>query len=143
MRKTLLFSLALLSAACAQRAAAPPQTPTPVMPTLTGSEWLLEDLNGAGVVDRVQATLQFSEAGRVTGSASCNRLFGTVEIQGASLRFGPLGTTRRACPEAVMNQETKYLRALESAERFEFQGPYLLIFSKGLEKPLRFTRFKG
>jgi heat shock protein HslJ len=45
-----------------------------------------------------------------------------------------------ACPEAVMNQETKYLQALQSAERFEWKDPYLLIYCKGLEKPLRFTR---
>ena len=45
-----------------------------------------------------------------------------------------------ACPEAVMNQESKYLEALQAAERFEWKDPYLLIYCKGLEKPLRFTR---
>jgi heat shock protein HslJ len=45
-----------------------------------------------------------------------------------------------ACPEAVMNQETKYLQALQAAERFEWNDPYLLIYSKEMEKPLRFTR---
>ena len=31
---------------------------------LIGSEWLLEDLGGSGVLDRVQATLAFQEAER-------------------------------------------------------------------------------
>jgi hypothetical protein len=44
------------------------------------------------------------------------------------------------CPEAVMNQETKYMNALQAAERFEWKDPYLLIVCKGWEKPLRFTR---
>ena len=44
-----------------------------------------------------------------------------------------------ACAEAVMNQETRYLKALQDAERFAFQGPCLLIYAKGIEKPLRFT----
>jgi hypothetical protein len=43
-------------------------------------------------------------------------------------------------PEAVMNQEMKYLNALQAAERFEWNDPYLLIYCKGFEKPLRFTR---
>ena len=39
-----------------------------------------------------------------------------------------------------MNQETKYLEALQAAERFEWKEPYLLIHCNGFEKPLRFTR---
>jgi len=39
-----------------------------------------------------------------------------------------------------MNQETKYLNALQAAERYEWKDPYLLIYSNGLDKPLRFTR---
>ncbi len=108
--------------------------------SLPGSEWLLEDLDGHGVIDNVQATISFAEAGKVTGMGSCNRFFGAVEIAGDNIRLGPLGSTRMACAEAAMNQETKYLEALQSAERFAWKDPNLLIYSKGLEKPLRFTR---
>jgi len=107
---------------------------------LSGSEWLLEDLGGSGVIDNVQATLNFPEAGRVAGNASCNRLSGAAEISGDSIKLGPLASTRMACPEAVMNQETKYLNALQAAERFEWKDPYLLVYCKGFDKPLRFTR---
>jgi heat shock protein HslJ len=48
--------------------------------------------------------------------------------------------SRMMRPEAVMNQEMKYLNALQAAERFEWNDPYLLIYCKGFEKPLRFTR---
>jgi heat shock protein HslJ len=47
-----------------------------------------------------------------------------------------------ACPEAVMNQEKKYLDALHAAERFEWKDPYLLLYCKGFEKPLRFTKMQ-
>jgi len=103
-----------------------------------GTAWRLEDLGGAGVVDRVEATLEFPEAGKVVGSGSCNRFFGSVEISGESIRFGPLGATRMACVEAVMNQEAKYLEALRDAERFTRDGSALLIYRKGMERPLRF-----
>jgi hypothetical protein len=42
-----------------------------------------------------------------------------------------------------MNQETKYLNALQTVERFEWKDPYLLIYCKGFEKPLRFTRMQA
>jgi heat shock protein HslJ len=45
-----------------------------------------------------------------------------------------------ACPEALMNREAKYLKALQAAERYEWTDPYLLLHCKGFEKPLRFTR---
>jgi len=107
---------------------------------LAGSSWVLEDLAGAGVVDRVQATLDFTEPGRVVGNASCNRFFGSVEIAGATIRIGSLGATKMACAEAINNQEMKYMKALENAERFTLEGTTLQVFVKGADKPLRFTR---
>ena len=108
---------------------------------LWGTAWRLEDLAGAGVLDRVQATLEFPETGKVAGNASCNRCFGSAQISGpTTIRFGALGTTRMACAEAVGNQEAKYLRALEGAEGFALQGDTLLVYSKGLDRPLRFFR---
>jgi heat shock protein HslJ len=107
---------------------------------LKGTEWVLKDLAGLGVIDSVQATLGFPELGKVVGKASCNRFFGAVQILGDKIKFGSLGSTRMACPEAVMNQEKRYLDALQAAERMEWKEPYLLIYAKGLEKPLSFTR---
>lgn len=107
---------------------------------LMGTAWRLEDLGGAGVVDRVEATLQFTEAGKVAGSGSCNRFFGTAAVSGGAITFGPLGSTRMACADTVEMQEGRYLKALQDAERFTLDGPVLLIFSKGMEKPLRFIR---
>jgi heat shock protein HslJ len=69
--------------------------------------------------DNVQATLAFPEASKVSGKGSCNRFFGPAKIDGNAIQLGPLGSTRMACSEAVMNQETKYLNALQTAERFE------------------------
>lgn len=108
--------------------------------SLSGSAWLLEDLGGGGVIDNVQATLNFPEAGRVAGNSSCNRFSGTVEVSGESIKFGPLASTRMACLEAAMNQETRYLSALQAAERYEWKDSYLLVYCKGFDKPLRFAR---
>lgn len=101
---------------------------------------MIQDLGGAGVLDRPQATLEFPQEGKVTGSGSCNRFFGTAEIAGASIRLGLLGSTQMACAQAVGAQESKCLKALQHAERFTLERATLQIFSKGMDKPLRFVR---
>lgn len=114
----------------------------PAAINLTRTAWVLQDLAGSGVAGTVYASLTFPEARKVAGNGSCNRFFGAAEIRGNVIKLGPLGTTRMACAEAVMNQESKYLKALQAAESFEWQRPYLLLHCKGLEKPLRFVREK-
>ena len=109
------------------------------LPAPTGS-WLLEDLAGTGVIDNARATLEFREPGRASGRGSCNQFSGPVTVTGSAISFGPLVATRMACAEAVMNQETRYFKALQDAERYALEGPYLLIYVKGTAQPLRFTR---
>jgi len=106
---------------------------------LIGSEWLLEDLGGSGVLDRVQATLAFPEAGKIAGRGTCNRFFGSAVIGGNTMKISAMGSTKMACPEALMKQEDTYLAALQAAERFESHDGNLLIYYTGSEKPLRFT----
>ncbi len=107
---------------------------------LAGSSWRLEDLAGAGVIDNARASLEFPEPGRVSGSGTCNRFTGTVTLTGGAISFGPLATTRKACPEALMNQESKYLQALGTAERFEVKDSFLYLHAAGGSAPLRFVR---
>ncbi len=114
--------------------------PAEIAGGLVGTAWRLEDLGGIGVLDRVEATLEFPEEGRAAGNGSCNRFFGPVAIERESISFGPLASTRMACAEPVGNQEAKYLEALQSAERFALDGSTLSIYSKGMETPLRFVR---
>jgi heat shock protein HslJ len=106
---------------------------------LAGSSWVLEDLNGADVVEGTHVTLDFAEKGRATGNASCNRYFSTVDISGSSIRFGAVGATRMACATAISLQEVKYFEALEAAHRFTIEGSTLSIYGSG-SRPLRFTR---
>jgi len=66
--------------------------------SLTGSEWLLEDLAGAGVIDTC-SDARFPEGGKVSGK-DLHRFFGPAKIDGNAIQLGPLGSTRMACPEA-------------------------------------------
>jgi copper homeostasis protein (lipoprotein) len=57
---------------------------------------------------------------QVTGSGGCNRFTGTYESGDASLRFGPLASTRMAC--ASMETETTFFRALDRTRRYRVRG---------------------
>ncbi len=110
---------------------------------LEGSRWLLEELGGKRALDNTQATLEFSQPGRISGRGSCNRISGSVALEGSKIHFGPLISTRMACSPAINEQEANYLKALQSAEKFKRKGGKLLIYCKDLPKPLRFAPLTG
>ena len=58
------------------------------------------------------------------------------------MKISAMGSTKMACPEALMKQEDRYLAALQAAERFESHDGNLLIYYTGSEKPLRFHALK-
>jgi len=111
----------------------------PVTVVLWGTAWRLENLAGAGVLDRAQATLEFPSEGRASGSGSCNRFNGVVTVAGSTIQFGGLAATRKACAEAVMRQEDAYFAALQDTERFEIDGQSFKLYAAGRPEPLRFV----
>ncbi|HET9887414.1 MAG TPA: YbaY family lipoprotein [bacterium] len=110
--------------------------------TLVGTSWKLQDLQGKRVLNQVEATLSFPEAGLVAGNATCNSFFGTVQVKGQSMKFGPIGSTKMACADSIMDQETKYLQALHKVEKFTIQEPehILVLELDGTSDALRFER---
>jgi heat shock protein HslJ len=85
---------------------------------LEETTWLAEQIGGTGIVAHVQSTLRVDSDGRASGNAGCNRFTGTASIAGDEVGFGPFAATRRMCPPEVMDQEGRYLAALEAARRF-------------------------
>ena len=57
--------------------------------------------------------------GSVGGFSGCNSFSGTYGTNGNVVRIGRLATTRLACPDDVMAQETAFLQALEGASLIE------------------------
>lgn len=102
--------------------------------TLVGGEWFVEDIGGAGIIDNTVPSLLFSSDGRVSGSATCNRIINTFETadaesQAGELTLGPLGTTMMACPEALMNQEQKMLELLSRIQRYDITEDGALVLT--------------
>jgi heat shock protein HslJ/uncharacterized membrane protein len=107
--------------------------------SLWGTAWRLDSLGSVSVPDSSQATLEFPTEGRASGNGSCNRYNGVVTIEGSTIQFGGLASTRKACAEDVMRQEDAYLAALRDAESFEAEGEALRIYVAGQPEPLRFS----
>ena len=66
-----------------------------------------------------ELSLQFSADGQVGGYGGCNRFFGSYTLQDSALAIGPLGASRRACPEPAGSMEFAFLEALQSVQRAE------------------------
>lgn len=74
--------------------------------------WLAEDIDGGGVIDNAQTTLILSPEGKTGGRGGCNAYTGDHQLAGDKLSFGGIAATMMACPEALMNQEQTFFRAL-------------------------------
>ena len=96
---------------------------------LLGQEWVIEDIAGGGVIDNTHASLQFFADGRIAGSATCNRILGSYKTEAAKLRIAPAGTTMRACPPALMDQERNLLDLLPAIASYRIDKTGALVLS--------------
>jgi heat shock protein HslJ len=90
---------------------------------LTGTSWRVAGAASAAISLSSVPTITFDKPEHVAGSTGCNRFSGAATVSGASLRFGALLTTRRACAEAaLMDQERRFLAALEACRSWRRTG---------------------
>ena len=116
-------------------AAPPAASETPATPdsaaALEGTEWALAELDGqpvaAGEAGKRAGFHLVADGHKVQGNAGCNRMMGTYQLEGGSLKFGPLATTKMACPE--METEGKFLKAIGATTRYEIAGSKLTLFA--------------
>lgn len=99
-------------------------TPVAEEAPLTGSSWILASFETEGeetlALPDTTVTLEFESASRAGGSSGCNSYGSSYEVDDNALSFGPIESTLVACEdEALMDQEQRFLAALESATEFE------------------------
>jgi heat shock protein HslJ len=97
---------------------------------LVGVTWQLNSVNNGreAVVSALagtQVTASFGADGSVAGSGGCNTYRGSYTLNGNSLTFGPLATTRMACAQPIMDQETAFFQALQTTATFSFESGQL------------------
>ena len=79
---------------------------------ITNREWVVEDINNAGIPDRARATLNFESDGNISGRTGCNQYNGSWEIKGDLITYSVFAVTKMACPPALMDMENKFLAVL-------------------------------
>jgi heat shock protein HslJ len=115
-----LFVVAMFLAACSA-------APAGQTFELKGSGWVLSQINGQPVLESSAPTLVFDEKS-LGGNGSCNSFGGDYRQDGEKLEIGPVFSTMMACADAgVMEQETAYLAALDSAAKFKIEAGKLVI----------------
>jgi heat shock protein HslJ len=70
-------------------------------------------------------------ADQVNGSSGCNTYNGAYTLDGNTVKIGPLATTRMACAQPVMDQETAFLAALQAATTVEPSGANVTLRDAG------------
>ena len=116
----------------------------PVVSSLQGTEWQLEMIgSGDGIASSVVSgtaiTLRFDD-GSVSGSAGCNRYFGSYTVTGDGISIGDIGSTKISCGDpGVMEQEQMYLSTLKTVSSFGIDGDRLSLSSSDGGLVLTFT----
>ena len=100
--------------------------------SLTETYWKAVELNGEAVrmnegAREAHLVLKQSDS-QVKGFSGCNNFFGTYTLEKDTIHFGPLASTRMACP--YMEQEARFLKALSETDRFQIEGESLSFFNE-------------
>ncbi|MGJ7511158.1 META domain-containing protein [Variovorax sp. GT1P44] len=96
---------------------------------IEGPVWRLEQLGGEAVAPtgdpQRDPQVQFDRRnGRLSGSGGCNRLTGTFERSGSTLKMSQLASTRVACADPARSaSETQFFAALQATASYRMQGP--------------------
>lgn len=127
-RAVALAAPALLLAACAS---APPASRTEALvaaPQLAGTHWTITGIDARETLARTDLTADFGVDGRVNGDSGCNLYSGSFTQSGATVTFGELLSTRRAClAEDRARQEDRIMGIMHGATSVKMVGNELRI----------------
>lgn len=104
-----------------------------IAPALPGTAWELgtirsKDGTAFSVLSGTTISLTFEEE-TLSGSAGCNRYFGSYDVSGDKIAISGIGSTKMYCGEAgVMEQEQQYLATLGEISSYEIGSETLTFF---------------
>lgn len=111
--------------------------------SLTNTMWQLDEVNGRDVLDDVYVTMNLDPDDAMSGSAGCNRYFGTWQTgKGYDITVNATGTTMMACDQPIMDQEQDFLAALSSAVRFSLDRDTLRFYNAENREVAEFRKLK-
>jgi heat shock protein HslJ len=93
-----------------------------------------------GTANPERYTLELQPGGAVLVRADCNRGRGSYKISEGRIEFGPIATTRMACPPGSL--DSRYLKDLQRATIFFVEGGKLFFDLPADSGTMRFARGK-
>ena len=105
--------------------------------SLQETPWVATRINGDPI--KGNAPTLTIEKDRAYGSGGCNRYTGQATLGDKNgLQFGPLASTRMACPGDTDRQEAAYLKALQSVSSYHLNQGDLILLDKDFNKVVEF-----
>ncbi len=109
---------------------------------IEGPKWRLVEVSDAPVSPQPGERRPFiifnATNKQASGFAGCNNFFGSYELDGSSLKFGPVGATRMFCEGATGEVEMRFMESLEQTRTWELRDGALLLLD-GSRVLARFT----
>lgn len=113
--------------------------------SILDKNWKLVELNGIAIESSEQyrkapfMILNTSEK-RVNGSGGCNSFFGTYELKNDNgITFSPIGATKMACQDVVMQVESRFFQVFEMAKKFMVKDDTLTLMNSDDSVVARFV----
>lgn len=82
---------------------------------LSGTFWTALSIDGTATIEQARPTIRFAPDGTVGGTSGCNQFSGPYRVDGGAIDIGELASTKVACDEERMTQESTFLSALAGA----------------------------
>lgn len=109
---------------------------------LTGAVWVLEDIDGKGVVDRSNVNIRINSRGFINADTMCGRYAAEYTTEGADISFAefkPIGS-RMCRGEALREQQERFMDILKDVKHYAYQMDGGLVLSTKDEQVLLFRQ---
>lgn len=91
--------------------------------SLIGTEW-------GPAQNELDQFIAFKSDGDIIGSGGCNNFFGSYTQNGRLITFGPLASTRKACPSPIMEAERDFLQLFETVRAVDATFKELTLYGE-------------
>jgi heat shock protein HslJ len=96
--------------------------------TLERTAWRVSSINGMEIPAEQGALISFGD-GRMSGSVGCNRLGADYKFSNRAVSFGPVMSTKMACPDPVGKQEYAFVSILNAPASTVFPGDGTMVLT--------------
>ena len=105
--------------------------------------YVVEWIGERPLMDYAHLSVTLGADGRAYGNGGCNHWFAPYTVEGDKLSFGKIGSTRKLCGDALMEQEHRFFQALQGVERWDISPIEQTRFWPAEGKPIRLWLEEG